>query len=176
MSNRIGNKTPAQTHNDLFYLNNSNDGLDTTLRSVYSGNGKETKLKLSETKCQINFNKGMCQKPVLDAYHLKTSNIGSVPGTYEIKTALGNLQKVQISDNTTFSIASDMDANIGTELTVLVEQTAANKTISFTGNVKTPEGTSISLSAVANAVDVIKLITIDAGNTWYAFKLATELR
>jgi hypothetical protein len=169
MSDKIGSKTPAQTHNDLFYLNNNNIGLDATLRTVYSGNGEETKIELSKTQCKIDFGKGACIKPVLENYRIKSNNIGTIPNSYELKIINGNIQKIDVSEDVTLSITADLDTDTGVEITLLVNQMANDKKISFNGNVKTPNGTSIDLSGDTGSLDIIKIITMDAGTTWYAF-------
>ena len=176
MTNKLGSKTPAQTHNDLFYINNGNSGIDTTLRSIYSGNGAPTAIKTSTTKCEIDFNKGLCTQPVLYNYHVKSVDIGLVPSTYQIKMIDGNLQKININGDTTLSIASSIDSGNGAEITLIVLQLADDKKLSFSGNVKTNTGNDINLSGTTNETDIIKLVTADAGTTWYAFTIAQGLQ
>ena len=47
------NKTMADIYKDLFYIDNSNNGFDSTLRNIKSGNGNTSGLWLSTSKVQI---------------------------------------------------------------------------------------------------------------------------
>lgn len=176
MTNKLGGKTPAQTHNDLFYINNSNSGIDSTLRPIYSGNGTASKIKVSTDKCEIDFNKGLSNNPVLYNYHVKSTDIGAVPSTYQIKMIDGNLQKINILGDTTLSISSSIDTNVGAEITLIVLQLAENKKLLFSSNVKTTNGNVIDLSGTINETDIIKIITVNAGITWYAYTIAQGIQ
>lgn len=176
MSNPIGNKTPANTYNDLLYMNNSNDGVDSTLRSVYSGNGTETKIQLSSTGVAIDFNKQNCTKPLLNCYFIKTNDTGTQSGAYQISTNAGNVQKITLGGNVTLSILSNLETNYGYEMTLIVQQTTGGHKITFSGTFKTPNGQNpFNLSSAAGAMDVIKLISWDGGNTWIAYLAATNI-
>lgn len=176
MSNKIGSKTPAQTHNDLFYLNNGNSGIDQTLRVLYSGNGEQTKIKISQEKAEIDFNTGDCKKPNIQQYTVSATDKGLVPSSYQIKLLDGNIQKINIDNDTTFSIAATIPANSGTDFTLLILKLAADKKINFSGNVKVPSGGFIQMSNSINTVDVIKLVTVDAGANWYAYRIGQDLQ
>jgi len=176
MSDRIGGKTPAQVHNDLFYLNNSNKGIDDQARSVYSGNGIPTQLKLGAEIIEADFNKGTLKDPVIDSYHLRFNDIGNISGAYQISTTGGNVQKIRLTGNVSMTILSNVDSKNAFEITLLVEQSAGNHSITFPSGFKTPSHTSISFSANAGSIDILKLLTIDGGENWIVYKIATDLR
>jgi len=176
MGNELGSKTPAQSHNDLFYLNNSNSGVDDNMRYLYSGNGIKTTIQISEDAFAVDFNKGSCKKPLLDCYFVKPNDAGTIAATYQISTSAGNIQKIRLSSNTTLSILSNLNTAAAFEMTLLVEQSTGGHNITFSGNFKRPGASSISLSATADAVDVLKLISVDGGSTWYVYKEASDLR
>ena len=176
MGNELGSKTPAQSYNDLFYLNNNNDGLDENLRYVYSGNGIKTTVQISEDAVAVDFNKGSCKRPLLDCYFIKPNDAGTVATTYQISTSAGNIQKIRINGNTALSILSNVNTATAFELTLLVEQAVGGHNLTFSGTFKTPGAATISLSSTAGAVDVLKFVTIDGANTWYVYKEASDLR
>jgi len=49
-------KTPASTYKDLLYVDNSNTGVDSTSRSVKSGNGTESSLLVSDRSLKVKSN------------------------------------------------------------------------------------------------------------------------
>jgi hypothetical protein len=176
MGNEIGSKTPAQTCNDLFYLNNSNAGVDGDLRYIYSGNGTKTTLQISEDAFSVDFNKSSCKKALLDCYFIKPNDAGSIGSTYQISTSAGNMQKITLTANTTLSILSNLESSAAFEMTLLVAQSTGGHTLSFSGTFKTPSAAAITLSSTAGAVDILKLLSIDGGTTWYAYKQGSDLR
>ena len=46
-------KSPSETYKDLTYVDNNNSGVDSTTRSVKTGNGSETSLSLSDRSVKI---------------------------------------------------------------------------------------------------------------------------
>ena len=176
MSNPIGNKTPANTYNDLFYLNNSNNGVDSTLRSVYSGNGTETTIKISDDSVSINFNKESCKQPLLDCYFVKTNDAGTLSGSAQISTSAGNMQKITLGGNVSLSILSNLETNYGFEMTLIVQQSTGGHTLTFVGNFTTPnQQNPLTISTVAGRKDIIKVITYDGGSNWIAYVAASNI-
>ena len=49
----LTNKTPAETYQDLVYVDNSNSGVDSTARNVKGGNGATSSVQLSTNKLQV---------------------------------------------------------------------------------------------------------------------------
>lgn len=176
MSDRIGDKTPAQIYNDLFYLNNANRGIDGEARYLYSGNGVPTPLKIGAEIIEADFNKGSLKAPVIDSYHLRFNDIGNKTGSHQISTTGGNIQKIRLIGNVALTILSNVSETNAFEITLIVEQSDGNHSITFPNNFKTTADASISFSSNAGALDVLKLITFNGGNTWLVYKSGTDLR
>jgi hypothetical protein len=176
MSSSIGDKTPAQSYKDLLHLNNDNGGLLSDLSTVYSGNGIATPLRLAAEKIEADFGKGTLSSAVFDSCHFRYNAIGEVEDTYQISTTGGNYQKIILTENLTLTFLHDSEEDQAFELTLLVEQSSGGHTITLPVTVKTPGQSSISLSATAGAVDILKIITLNAGETWFAYKVASDLR
>jgi hypothetical protein len=177
MSSKIGGKTPAQVHNDLFYLNNSNNGIDGTLRSLYSGNGIITNLKFSVGFLEADFNKGLLNKPLLNSFYYKYKDIGTSSGSFQIKTDDGNFQKIKLNASSSVTIVSDIEESDGFEINLIVEQSSGGHIINFSPSVfKTPSASFIPLSSNSGAIDVLKLITFNGGQTWLVYKIASDVR
>lgn len=176
MSARLGNKTPAQTYNDFFYLNNDNMGIDFTARPLISGNGVATPLKLGVETMEADFNKGLLKKPLIDSYHLKINDIGEKSGAYQIRTNSGNMQKMTLVGNVDLTILSDVDESSAFEMTLLVEQSTGGHTLGLPAAFKTPSHTTISFSTTAGSIDILKFITYNGGDSWLVYKVASDMR
>ena len=174
----LTSKTPGNTYKDLFHLNNSNNGIDSTLRSIYSGNGTVTKLKLSETKCEIDFNQGECKKALLRAPYYVIYDVGTTSGAVALNISNGSIQKVTLKGNITgITISSDMDSSVGCEFILLLQQTTGTHTLALSSSIyKTPGGSSITLSSNASGLDILRFLTINGGSTWYVFRDGADLR
>lgn len=174
----LTSKTPGNTYKDLFHLNNDNEGVDGTLRSLYSGNGTETNLKLSDTQCEVDFNQGECIKPLLRAPYYVIYDAGTTSGALSLSISNGSIQKVTLNGNITgLAISSDMDSGVGCEFILMLQQTTGTHTLSLSSSVyKTPGATSISLSTNSSGLDILRFLTINGGSTWYVFKDGADLR
>lgn len=176
MSTRIGDKEPAQLHNDLFFLNAENNGVDLTLRTLYSGNGLALPIRISQNQLEVDAGDGVFSDVVLHSYQINTNIIGNKTGTYQISTAGGNLQKITLTGNVILSILSDIADDSGFEITLVVEQTSGGFGITFPATFKTTTHAPITFSPNASAFDILKLITFDGGSTWLVYKVASDLR
>lgn len=173
---KIGNKTPAQLHNDLFAFNNNNEGVDGVLRPVYSGNGTPLPIEISIDQVAIDFNKGAITRPIIDSSHMRLTDIGDKTGAYQISTTGGNVQKIRLTGNVTMTVLSDVDTDAAFEITLIVEQSSGGNTITFGSGFLKPGGAAISFSATAGAIDILKLLTYDGGTTWLVYKIASDVR
>lgn len=176
MSARIGDKTPAQIHNDLFYLNNSNRGIESEPRVVYSGNGVATPLKLGIEQMEADFNQGELKTPVINSYHLRFNDIGEISGSYQVSTTGGNVQKVVLTGNVVMTILSNVSLSNAFEFTLVVEQSSGGHSITFPNSFKTASHLSITFSTNSGAIDILKFLTFDGGETWLVYQAATDLR
>jgi len=176
MSEKIGDKTPAQIHNDLFYLNNENAGIESEAKSLYSGNGIATSLKIGVEKLEANFYQGELKAPLLNECHLSFNNLGEVSGSYQLSTSGGNTQKMTLTGNVSLTILSNVSSSNAFEITLLVEQSSGGHTISFPSGFKTSSHASITFSSTAGDIDILKFLTYDGGDTWIVYKIAGDLR
>lgn len=176
MSLNLGNKTPAQSCNDILHTPNNNQGITTRLARVYGGNGIPTPLKLSADAIEADFGKGLLSKAVLDACHLKYNNVGDVKTEYQISTTAGNIQRIRLTANLNITFLHNLDEGRAFEMTLLVEQSTGGHTITFPVAFKTPGDAAITLSATGGSIDVLKVITFDGGNVWLVYKAASDLR
>jgi hypothetical protein len=133
-------------------------------------------MQISETSFAVDFNKASCKKPLLDCYFIKPNNAGSIATTYQISTSCWKHAKNYFDRKYYFSILSNLNDDAAFELTLLVAQSTGGHSLNFSGTFKTPGAASISLSATAGAVDILKFISIDGGNVWYVYKQGSDLR
>lgn len=175
MSSEIGNKTPSQVFNDLFYLNNGNRGVDSTPRSIYSGNGVPTSLKIGVDKMEADFNKGVLVRPVLGPYYLKFNDIGEVSESFNINTDDGNIQKIKLLDSVSFTITTDSSSTVVFELTLIVEQSSGGDSLSCPGGFRQSNDGVLTFSNTPGSIDIFKFITYDGGTTWLAYNLASNI-
>jgi hypothetical protein len=170
-SAKLGPLKPSQTVNDLFYLNNGNVGVDSTLRPIYSGNGTQTYFYISSSQVQMNCNLGLITKPILDTYRFKFYNAGTQSSSYALNIANGNYQKITLSGNLSLTIEGSIESGNFYEITLIVEQTTGGHSITFPASCSVTGVSSLSFSTAASAVDVIKMCTFDGGTKWYLSNL-----
>ncbi|MCH9836989.1 hypothetical protein K0U83_15085 [bacterium] len=93
-------------------------------------------------------------------------------GTISTDASLGNVFSFTASAGAgADTIANPTNAvNGGTYMWVVTQNATANRTLSFGGNFKWPGGTAHTLTASANAVDVITIVA--AGGLFYATAIA----
>lgn len=176
MSAKIGDKTPAQIHNDLFYLNNGNVGIEDEAKPLYSGNGVATPLKIGVEKLEANFYQGELKAPLLNECHLSFNDIGEVSGNYQISTTGGNTQKMTLTGDVSLTILSNVNTSNAFEITLLVEQSSGGHVITLPSTFKTSSHLAISFSTNSGAIDILKFLTYDGGETWIVYKIAADLR
>jgi len=172
MSTKIGDKTPAQAHNDLLYIPNENNGLDSTVRSVYSGNGIESPLKIGTGGIEANFGKGLLIKPLIDSCHYKCTDHGEISGSYQLSTTGGNIQKIKLVGSTTLSILSNLESSSAFELILIIEKGSLSSTLSFLDSsykLDSDSG-SLGLSSAIGAIDIVRFFTYNGGQTWLVYK------
>lgn len=176
MSSDLGNKTPAQVYKDLFFIDNQNQGIDSNPRTVYSGNGLATNLKVGAETLEADFNKGHLKAPLISYYHLDSKDIGTVSGSYQLNTTNGNIQKLKLNGNLVFTIYHNLESTSGFELTLIVEQTNGGNFITFPSSFKKSGGSNIQFSSNSGAIDILKLVTFNGGSTWLVYIVASDLR
>lgn len=79
-----------------------------------------------------------------------------------------NFQSFTLDQNTTFSFSGGLPGgSTCTSITIRITQGASAYTVSWPGSVKWPGGITPVISTGAGDVDIITLVTYDAGTNWY---------
>jgi hypothetical protein len=173
-------KTPAQSWKDLFHMNNSNQGLDGTQRTLYSGKGDASPVSMSLTKVSVSCGDGVITKPQIKnatwTYYTHT-----VPdsASYTISCLVGNFHKINLSGDLDNLVISDVStaANTVTELTLLINAQNTYQITNWPTTTYWEDGTGPSFASQANNGSIlIKLLSFDGGTNWYGQILAENLR
>jgi len=172
-------KSPADTRKDLIHINNSNNGVDDSVRQFYDGAGNALPLRMSKTKVQGDWGDGLIDNIVFRDVKLRWNNIGNASGTLSIGLNAGNYQKTTLTGNiTSVTILNLPTSGDFYELRLYVHQDGSGgRTISgWPSGTLWPSGSAPDLSGSgANAVDIIVLGTPDAGTTWYGYRVASNM-
>ncbi len=178
MANELEGKKASSTFKDLFHINNDNNGVDETLRSIYSGNGIETPIKISEDKVEINAGDGIFSNIVLQDSKNIFYDYGDVSGSWQIALNVGNYQKItkigNITSITFLNVPEDDGNNKLYELTLFIESSGSHS-INWPSGVKWPTGAPPLLSASSGNYDIIKMISMDLGSTWLSYLVAGDI-
>ena len=90
--------------------------------------------------------------------------LGSVSGTKTISGANANVQSMTIATDTTITLTAGASASECRVLTLIITNGGAY-TITWSASVKWAGGSAPTFTA--SGVDIVTLITVDAGMTWY---------
>lgn len=105
-----------------------------------------------------------------------TTSITDAGSTPIINLADGNVQAITLTTNASPTI-NGATANKACSLTLIIHQdTTGGRTITWPASVKWSAGLAPTLSSAANKVDVVSLLTIDGGGTWFGFLAGTDMR
>ena len=103
-------KTPASTYKDLLYVDNSNTGVDSTSRSVKSGNGTESSLLVSDRSLKVKSNTN--NTTALEVVNASDAEKFKVDTTNNQVKALGHhVNTMYAYFNVSNSISNELDAN-----------------------------------------------------------------
>lgn len=92
-----------------------------------------------------------------------------------IDLANGNIHRLILDENLTITLTGTT-ASVGCSVTViLVQDAGAGNTVTWPVAVKWAGGVAPVITATANAVDVITLLTADNGTTWYGFRAGAAM-
>jgi hypothetical protein len=130
-----------------------------------------TPLKLTARfTATINMQDATLQRPVIRDYG-ETVNVitASSATTYDIDVTAGNVVSLVQSANITLTISNPSASGTSCSLTILraKDNNTTTRSITWPASVKWGGGAP-TLSGSANAVDIVTLVTIDGGTTWYA--------
>ena len=90
--------------------------------------------------------------------------LGSVSGTKTISGANANVQSMTIATNTTITLTAGASVSECRALTLIITNGGAF-TVTWPASVKWVGGSAPTFTA--SGVDIVTLITVDAGTTWY---------
>ena len=96
-----------------------------------------------------------------------TANSGTA---YTIDLTSGNIYKLTLTGNCTFTLSNPPASGKAGSLTlILVQDGTGSRNVTWPASVKWPNGNAPTLTTTASAVDIIQLVTVDGGTTWYGF-------
>ena len=116
-------KSPADTYKDLLTISNNNTGVDSTTRTLTTGNGIETSISLSDRSMQVKSNTN--NTTALDVKNASNTSKFSVDTTNNQVKALGHHVNTQYAY---FGVSSGVGANFAT---------GRHHVLSFGGNTQT---------------------------------------
>jgi hypothetical protein len=94
-----------------------------------------------------------------------------------IALSLGTVFDFLLTTSTTISVVGTVDDRglFAVRKTVIVRQDGVGgHTLSWPASVKWPAGSTPTLSAGSNAVDIFEIVTVDAGTTWYGYRVGAN--
>ena len=103
-------KSPADTYKDLAYVDNSNSGVDSTLRSVKTGEGSITAVSLSDN---ATYGSNTLSHPDQFEKIVSTPARGN-GGTFTQKWFIGDGNLAAIGSSNSIYIAASTDSTTGT--------------------------------------------------------------
>lgn len=108
-------------------------------------------------------------RPYFQDYAEVVNAIGNSTGTLTVDYSSGNVATATLTGNiTTFSITNPPATGRAGALTLILTQDGTgSRTVTWGSSVKWSAGTAPTLSG-ANKVDIINLVTVNAGTTWRA--------
>tara|TARA_B100000614_G_scaffold262909_1_gene300773 strand:+ start:236508 stop:237062 length:555 start_codon:yes stop_codon:yes gene_type:complete len=180
--NALEGKQPAQTYQDLFHLNNSNNGLDGTLRYIYSANGTVTTLQISDEAFAADCNYQNIARPTLVRPAEKALSVTQATSDpYAVDLANGNTFDITLEGSITTMTITGLPPDDGVtravEVTFILTQAGAGSfTVSWPSGTKWAGGTAPTLTTTAGRIDIIKLLTVDRGTTWLGSIVAQDLQ
>ena len=165
----LTNKTPAATYKDLLQLDNSNSGVDNTLRQVKDGDGDGSALYIERNSIKIK--PASDDTALLDIHDKDGNSKFTVDTTNDLVKALGHKLNTQYAYFGTQSI-DGIPASSGTHYMIPFGSLFASNTDVTIGTGTDPD-TSLTLTSTAD--DLIPMIwylpddiTIDAVHVWTA--------
>jgi hypothetical protein len=177
----IGTSRPADIYKDLFHLNNGNDGVDSTLRAIQSGNGTDTKVKVSSTQTEIDFGGGKSITPeIKGARYTLSSHIveasGGEPAYPLLDFSAANVHHLTLADDVaTIEFANVPASGIVGTIRLIIER--ATFTISsWPSGTIWNSGSALNLSSTtSNTTTIVDFMTVNGGTTWYAVIVASSM-
>lgn len=162
----------------LKFVETSNAVNELTVTNAATGNGPILSATGANTNIDLNLNaKGsgsinladqVLSRPELLDFSLTTAAPASASNATELDVAAGNAFDLQLTETTTISIVNPSADGKMCTLKITLEQTgAANFVVSWPAAVLWVGGSAPTITTGSGAIDVVTLITNDAGTTWY---------
>jgi len=100
---------------------------------------------------------------------MEAAVIANSGSSYAINLANANLFSLTLTANCTFTL-SGATAGKSCSVTVMLKQDGTgSRTVTWPSSVKWSGGTAPTLTATANKVDFVSILSVDGGTTWYGF-------
>jgi hypothetical protein len=103
-------------------------------------------------------------------------NHGNTGATETINMANGNVHRCVLDANCTFTFSGAVSGKATTMTLLVVQDGTGGRTATWPGSVMWPAAVAPTLTAAANAVDMLRFLTVDGGTTWYGWTVALDLR
>lgn len=97
------------------------------------------------------------------------TNNGDKTGATTLNLAAGNVHRVRLTGNVTFTFSGATSGKACSLTLILVQDATGSRTITWPASVDWEAAAAPVLSTGANAVDILTFITVDGGTIWYGF-------
>ena len=159
------------------YVTNADSRLSDARTPTVHNNSYHTETYItavvSDTSPQLGGNLNAAAKVIYDAEikdYAETVVTTNTSTNASLSLAAGNIHAVNIGGNCVLSLTNPPASGKAGSITVIINRTADNPDISFGGTVKWAGGVAPVFNGKATGViDIVTLITINGGTTWYGF-------
>jgi hypothetical protein len=100
--------------------------------------------------------------------YTETNTASTQSSTYARNLASGNVFSLTLSGNVTLSFSNVPASGCASVTLFLIQDGTGSRTVTWPGSVIWPGGTAPTLTTTANHVDLIVMMTTNAGTTWRA--------
>lgn len=173
----IGSSAVKDVYGDLLHLNNSNNGLSSSLSHIQSGLGQDCPIRISETQAEVNFAGGECIQPTINssryAYYHNTGVGGS---SYSVDLVFGNIQKLTLNSSlTNLVFINPPETGVVGWIRLIIERVTYNIS-NWPSGCKWANASALNLSStLSNTTTIVDFYTVDGGTTWYANTVASSM-
>lgn len=116
---------------------------------------------------EVEHNADGTQKPLTNYTEaVLTDDTGS---SYQIDPSSGNVHKLTLTNNCTFSFANIPSSGSCSLTLILIQDSTGSRTVTWPDSLKWSLGAEPALSTAADSTDIVQLFTVDGGATWFGF-------
>ena len=124
----------------------------------------------SEMGGSIGMQDNLLERPEIKDYSETLASAASSGSTYTIDLELGNVHKVILNTNATFSFVNPpADGKVGSFSLVAIQSEEGGKAATWPAGVLWASGIAPTLTAAPGASDIFTFFTYDGGNQWFGF-------